>query len=139
MTIKELKERFPLYKLVGMEINTAKLSNDFGNGDIVWSYMVYEKNSRVYFAWETKPKLILSKEKLDKVIQLNRDYFKAPCGSFERDNAIEELKKAEEECGAIYDTNLLDIIGSITLSTKAHDTPNETIYKVFEALGYEIK
>ena len=82
----------------------------------------------------------LSKEKLDKVIELNRTYFKTPMGFNEKIKASVKLNKAEEDCGEqIYDTGLLDIIPSIVLSTRAHDTPNETIYKVFEALGYEIK
>ena len=81
----------------------------------------------------------LSKEKLDKVIDCNRRYFKTSHRGFERDRVIEELNDVERDCGAIYDTNLLDIVGSIILSTKAHDTPNETIYKVYEALGYIIK
>lgn len=80
----------------------------------------------------------LSKEKLDKVIELNRTYFKTPF--LDREKTREELKEAEEDCGEqIYDSGLLDIIPSIVLSTRTHHTPNETIYKVFEALGYEIK
>ena len=80
----------------------------------------------------------LSKEKLDKVIGLSRTYFKTPF--LDREKTWEELKEAEESCGEqIYDTGLFDIIPSIVLSTRAHDTPNEIIYKVFEALDYEIK
>ena len=80
----------------------------------------------------------LSKEKLDKVIQLNRQHFKRQI--LDRENTWEKLSQAEKDCGEeIYDTNLLDLIPTIILSTRAHDTPNETIYKVYEALGYEIK
>jgi hypothetical protein len=80
----------------------------------------------------------LSKEKLDKVIELNRTYLKTPF--IYRRRIWEELKEAEESCGEqIYDSGLLDLIPSIILSTRAHDTPNETFYKVYEALGYEIK
>lgn len=81
----------------------------------------------------------LSKEKLDKVIELNRTYFNTPF--LDRKKITwEEVEKAEEDCGEeIYDSGLLDLIPSIILSTKAHDTPNETFYKVYEALGYEIK
>jgi hypothetical protein len=80
----------------------------------------------------------LSKEKLDKVIELNRTYFKTPYEF--RKEMYDELIQAEESCGEqIYDSGLLDLIPNIILSTRAHDTPNETFYKVYEALGYEIK
>lgn len=80
----------------------------------------------------------LSKEKLDKVIELNRTYFKTPF--LERGKTREELKEAEVDCGEeIYYSGLLDIIPSLVLSTRSHNTPNETFYKVYEALGYEIK
>ena len=68
-----------------------------------------------------KPKPTLSKEKLDKVIELNREHFKTPF--FDRNKTWEELKQAEEDCGEqIYDSGLLDIISAIVLSTRAHDT-----------------
>lgn len=80
----------------------------------------------------------LSKEKLDKVIELNRTYFKTPL--LDREEIWEELKEAEVDCGEqIYNSGLLDIISSIVLSPRTHHTLNELIYKVFEALGYEIK
>ena len=80
----------------------------------------------------------LSKEKLDNVIELNRTYFKTPF--LDRENTWDKLRQAEKDCGEeIYDTSILDIVSAIVLSTKAHDTPNEIIYKVYEALGYEVK
>ena len=140
MTIKELKEIFPQDKYTwwGVDVNNAT-NNNYTEDDILNMIKFKPDTKEVTVFWKHKPKPTISKEKLDKVIECNRAYFKAHTGTYERDNAIEELNDAEEDCGEIKETGLLDIISPITLSTKAHDTPNETIYKVFEALGYEIK
>ena len=138
MTIKELKEMFPQDKYAwwGVDVNRATNNNYTDNDDVV--SIRYDFISKyLVVAWK-KTKPTLSKEKLDKVIELNRTYFKTPYEF--RKEMYDKLIQAEEDCGEqIYDTNLLDLIPNIILSTRAHDTPNETFYKVYEALGYEIK
>ena len=143
MTIKELKELMEKYPPSEHEWRYCNVSGDSDSGytdndDVVSIRSDFISNCSVVTWKRIEPKPTLSKEKLDKVIELNRHHFKTPF--LDRNKTWEELKQAEEDCGEqIYDSGLLDIIGAIVLSTRAHDTPNETVYKVFEALGYEIK
>ena len=141
MTIKELKELKGKYPLSEHEWCYCNVSGDSDgsytdNDDVV--SIRYDVVSKYLVVTWRRIKPTISKEKLDKVIELNREHFKTPF--FDRDKTWEKVKQAEEDCGEqIYDSGLLDIISAIVLSTRAHNTPNETIYKVFEALGYEIK
>ena len=139
MTIIEVKEMFPQdkYEWWGVDVNNAT-NNNYMEDDILTMVEFAPNDGMVKVFWKHKPKPTLSKEKLDKVIECNRAYFKTPL--LDREKPWEELKEAEKDCGEeIYDSGLLDLIPTIILSTRAHDTPNETFYKVYEALGYEIK
>ena len=139
MTIKELKEIFPQdkYEWWGVDVNGAS-NHNYTDDDIVVDSVSVKDTKTVFVFWKHKPKPTLSKEKLDKVIELNRTCFNTPY-EFRYEMYV-KLNKAEKDCGEqIYDSGLLDLIPSIVLSTRAHDTPNETFYKVYEALGYEIK
>lgn len=140
MTIKELKVKFPPKEHRWSAVHQGEFNDDYQDDDKVLSVQ-FTKNGCLVVYWEkAKPApKHLSKAKLDKVIELNRKYFSAPLDSVERSHAIRSLRKAKKDCGEeIYDTGLLDIVRTIILSTKERNTPNETIYKVYEALGYTL-
>ena len=73
----------------------------------------------------------IKKSELDKVIQAERDYFNHKIGAI-------ECSRAEEKAFGDESYWLSDILVGITTKRDTHDEPNETFYKVFEALGFEI-
>ena len=77
------------------------------------------------------PKMEIKKSELDKVIQAERDYFNHEIGAF-KCSIIEEKAFGDEK------NWVSDILTGITTKRSNHDEPNETYYKVLEALGFEI-
>ena len=73
----------------------------------------------------------IKKSELDEVIQAERDYFNHEIG-------VTECTKAEEKVFGDESNWVSDILIGITTKCDTHDEPNETYYKVLEALGFEI-
>ena len=73
----------------------------------------------------------IKRGELDKVIQAERDYFNHEIGSI-------ACSRAEEEVFGDEKNWVSDILTGITTKRDTHDEPNETYYKVLEALGFEI-
>jgi hypothetical protein len=73
----------------------------------------------------------IKKSELDMVIQAERDYFNHEIGSI-------ECSRVEEKVFGDESYWLSDILMGITTKRDTHDEPNETYYKVLEALGFEI-
>lgn len=73
----------------------------------------------------------IKKSELDNLIQAERDYF---------DRKIDYIGVVRAEEKVFGDEHLWvgDIIAGITTKRSTHDEPNETYYKVLEALGFEI-
>ena len=73
----------------------------------------------------------IKKSELDEVIQAERDYFNHEINSI-------ECTEAEEKVFGDESLWVSDILMGITTKRDTHDEPNETYYKVLEALGFEI-
>lgn len=73
----------------------------------------------------------IKKSELDEVIQAERDYFNHEIGS---------TKYTEIERKVFGDESFWvgDILMGITTKRNDHNEPNETYYKVLEALGFTI-
>ena len=73
----------------------------------------------------------IKRSELDNLIQAERDYFNHEIGAI-------ECSKAEDEVFGDEAYWVSDFLSGITTKRKTHDEPNETYYKVLEALGFEI-
>ena len=74
----------------------------------------------------------IKRSELDEVIQTERDYYNHKI-SFAKRVVKTEYKVFGDEARWVG-----DIIIGITTKRNTHDEPNETYYKVLEALGFEI-
>lgn len=73
----------------------------------------------------------IKRSELDMVIQAERDYFNHEIGAI-------ECSEAEEKVFGDENYWISDILMGITTKRDTHDEPNETFYKVLEALGFSI-
>ena len=77
---------------------------------------------------------VIDKAKLDEAIRLNKKYFRT--GDMD---ICREMHRAESEAFKKDSYWMSDILSGLTLKDHNYAEPYATYYKVFEALGYEIK
>ena len=78
----------------------------------------------------------ISKKKLDKVIEWGRKYYKAT--EVDQDKVWEHWYNARTKLFRKNERWLTSILSGLIIRRNDYDEPNETFYKVLEALGFEI-